>query len=176
MLNEQLEQALNNFASEVVNQAKQNLARDGKNVTGDLANSLGYSLTINPNSFTLNIMMEQYGIYQDQGVDGIEVKQNRPFTFRKTPRVKSPTMMEGLTKWVKNKGIQFRGKNGRFLTYNQTAFMLRNSIRRKGIKPSLFFTKPFENAFDKLPDEIVEAFALDVENFMESITNNFPDK
>lgn len=31
-------------------------------------------------------------------------------------------------------------------------------------KPSLFFTKPFETAFKKLPDELVEKFGLDAIN------------
>ena len=42
----------------------------------------------------------------------------------------------------------------------------RNFIFKKGIKPSLFFTKPFEAAFKNLPDELVEAFGLDVENLI----------
>ena len=27
----------------------------------------------------------------------------------------------------------------------------------------MFFTKPFEKAFDRLPDELVEAYGLDIE-------------
>jgi len=30
----------------------------------------------------------------------------------------------------------------------------------------LFFTKPFEQAFKKLPDELTESFGLDVEDFL----------
>ena len=40
------------------------------------------------------------------------------------------------------------------------------AIFEKGIKPSLFFTKPFEKAFERLPDELVEAYGLDVEQFL----------
>jgi len=32
------------------------------------------------------------------------------------------------------------------------------------LKPSLFFTKPFDKAFDRLPDEIVEAYGIDIVN------------
>ena len=39
-----------------------------------------------------------------------------------------------------------------------------------GIKPSLFFTKPFEAAFKKLPDELVEKYGLDMEELFEDIT------
>jgi len=30
----------------------------------------------------------------------------------------------------------------------------------------LFFTKPFEQGFKKLPDELIEKFGLDVEDFL----------
>jgi hypothetical protein len=33
----------------------------------------------------------------------------------------------------------------------------------QGIKPSLFFTKPFEAAFKRLPDDLIEKFGLDAE-------------
>jgi len=36
----------------------------------------------------------------------------------------------------------------------------------------MFFTKPFEAAFEMLPDDIVEAFGLDVENFLKTTINN----
>ena len=44
------------------------------------------------------------------------------------------------------------------------------SIYKKGIKPSLFFTKPFEQAFKKLPEELTEAFGLDIRNFLQYTT------
>ena len=52
------------------------------------------------------------------------------------------------------------------MSYQQTSYLIRSSIFKKGIKPSLFFTKPFEAAFKNLPDELVEAFGLDVENLI----------
>jgi hypothetical protein len=38
-----------------------------------------------------------------------------------------------------------------------------------GIKPSLFFTKPFEKAFKKLPDVLVDKYGLDAEQLFDSI-------
>jgi hypothetical protein len=53
------------------------------------------------------------------------------------------------------------------MSYQQTSYLIRSSIFKRGIKPSLFFTKPFEAAFKNLPDELVEAFGLDVEKLIE---------
>ena len=57
------------------------------------------------------------------------------------------------------------------MSYQSTAFLVRNGIFKNGIKPSLFFTKPFEKAFERLPDELVEAYGLDVEQFLEYTIN-----
>lgn len=65
------------------------------------------------------------------------------------------------------KRIQFKSKqSGKFLSYQSTSFLIARSIYHKGIKPSLFFTKPFEKAFERLPDELVEAYGLDLEQFL----------
>jgi hypothetical protein len=45
------------------------------------------------------------------------------------------------------------------------------NIYARGIKPSLFFTKPFEAAFRKLPDELIQAYGLDVEEFLQYTIN-----
>ena len=57
------------------------------------------------------------------------------------------------------------------MSYKSTAFLVRNGIFKNGIKPSLFFTKPFEAAFKNLPDELVEAYGLDVEQFLQYTIN-----
>ena len=44
----------------------------------------------------------------------------------------------------------------------------------KGIKPTLFFTKPFEAAFKNLPEDLVEVFGLEaVEMFDDIMRQNF---
>ena len=50
------------------------------------------------------------------------------------------------------------------------AFRIQNTIYLKGIKPTEFYSKPFEKEFQKLPQELVEAYALDVEQFLEFLT------
>jgi len=50
--------------------------------------------------------------------------------------------------------------------------MIARSIFNNGIKPSLFFTKPFKKAFKNLDKDIVKAFKLDVEQLLETTINN----
>ena len=54
-----------------------------------------------------------------------------------------------------------------FLTdLSASAFLIRNSIWNKGIATTNFFERPFELAFAKLPDELVESYGLDVEELL----------
>ena len=118
--------------------------------------------------------MEDYGAYVDQGVKGKSSSSKAPnsdFKFGSGKGKGDGGLTRGILKWVKQKGIQFRQKEGKgvkgqFLSYNQTAFLITRSVWHKGIKPSLFFTRPFEKAFERLPDELVEAYGLDVEQFL----------
>ena len=52
------------------------------------------------------------------------------------------------------------------MSYEQTAQLITRSIYLKGTKPTLFFSKPFEKGFEKLPQDLVEAYGLDIESFL----------
>ena len=157
---------LNSFAKYVIQQSRSNLTKGGKNVDKKLYNSLDKEIEVGANSFRLAFLMEDYGTYQDKGVSGKEKKYNTPFSYKsKRPPLKP------ITDWVKKRRFQFRKENGKFMSYESTSFLIRNSIFKKGIKPSLFFTKPFEKAFLNLPDELVEAYGLDLEQFLQFTIN-----
>ena len=80
-------------------------------------------------------------------------------------------MTKGINQWVQRKKFQFRDKEGKFLSYEQTARTIIRSIWNKGIKPSMFFTKPFEKYYKKLPKEVTEKYALDMVNLFNTITD-----
>ena len=63
----------------------------------------------------------------------------------------------------------FRNKEtGKFMSYKSTAWIITRSIYRTGIKPSLFFTKPFEAGYKKYIDiDLVKAFGQDVETMVD---------
>ena len=73
MENTEVYQELNKFRKFVINESKKNLRKYGKG-GGNLEDSLDSRLKVNKNSFELEFWMEQYGIFQDQGVSGTEKK------------------------------------------------------------------------------------------------------
>ena len=162
---------LNKFAKYVIQQSRSNLTKGEKNVSKKLYNSLDSDLKVSKNSFELSFLMENYGVFQDKGVKGKSSSSkapNSPFKFG-SGRGKEGGLTQGINKWVRRKRFQFRDRNtGRFMSYDSTAFLITRSIYQKGIKPSLFFTKPFEKAFNNLPKELIQSFALDMEALLET--------
>ena len=158
---------LNRFAKYVISQSRANLTRGKKNSSKELYNSLKSNLNVSPNSFGLKFLMEDYGVFQDKGVSGKKVKYNTPFSYK--DKMPPPSKMD---KWIVRKGLKgTRDKEGRFISRRSLQFMIARSIFNKGIKPSMFFTKPFKKAFDNLPKDIVEAYKLDVEELIKYTTN-----
>jgi hypothetical protein len=166
------QEALNKFAKYVVSQSKANLTRQKRNASGNLRNSLDYDLTVSKNSFSLEFIMTEYGMFVDEGVRGSKstYPESRDSRFQYTGRFKTiPTA--ALDKWVIRKGIKgVRDEKGRFIKRDSLKYVIAKSIYEKGIRASMFFTKPFEKAFLNLPQEVIDAYALDIDDLLEFTT------
>lgn len=155
---------LEKFRDYVIQQARSNLSRLQKNSSKKLYDSITGEVKAMPNSLRLYFDMEEYGFYQDKGVSGTKRKYDTPFSY--TNKMPPPKAFD---KWIVKKGIAPRKKDGKFTTRKGLKFAIARSIFEKGIKPSLFFTKPFEKAFKNLPDEMIEAYGLEAEETFDTI-------
>jgi hypothetical protein len=163
MQKDEVQKALDRFRDHVIGQAKRNLTTRDKNVSKKLYNSLKGEVKAFPNSIGMYFSMEEYGAYQDLGVKGKKSSAkapDSPYRFG-SGRGKRGGLTEGMQKWVERRRIQFRNKDGKFMSYKSTAWVMTRSIYSKGIKPSLFFTKPFESAYKNLPNELIEKYGLE---------------
>lgn len=167
--------ALERFKKHVITQSKRNLTNKDKNVRKTLWNSIGGNIFASKSNSSIGLYfeMEEYGQYQDLGVKG-KTSSNKapesPYKFG-TGTGKKGGLTQGIEKWVNARRFQFRDENGKFLSYKSTAFIITRSIYNKGLKPSYFFTKPFEAAFKNLPEELVEKYKLDLEQLLKSSLN-----
>jgi hypothetical protein len=169
---ERIQSVLDKFGKYVVQQARANLTRQNRNVSKELYNSIQWNAEASKSgeSFTASRSMLDYGQYQDKGVRG---KIASPINTRESPfRFGTGTGQKGgltaaIQKWVRSRRIQFRQENGRFMSYDSTAFLVARSIYRKGIPATFFYSRPFNIAFKKLPAELVEAYALTPDDFKE---------
>lgn len=162
---------LDKFGKYVVQQSRSNLTRKKKKDTGDLYKSISYDLFVSQteSSFSLSFKMSDYGTFIDKGVKGVTSSKKAPkspYKFGTGTGIKGG-LTNGIDRWVSRKRIQFQDrKSGKFMSYKQTAYLIRNSIWNKGIETTNFFTDPFEKAFKRLPDDLVESFGLEIDNLL----------
>lgn len=152
--------ALRDFAKYVIKQSRSNLSKKKNNATGSLYKSLDYQIQDTDTGIKVVFDMNDYGTFLDKGVSGVKQKYNTPFSYT----TKKPPM-QSLLNWVKVRKIRFRDDKGRFTkgSYKSIAFVIQRSIFEKGIKPSLFFTRPFNLGVSKYESDILNAFLDDIE-------------
>lgn len=162
---------LDKFGKYIVQQSRTNLSKKKKKDRGNLYNSISYDLKVNKNSFELSFLMEDYGKFIDKGVKGVSSSlkaPNSPYQFG-TGTGRKGGLTSGIDGWVQRKRFQFRDKQtGKFMSYKQTSFLIMRSIWNKGLETTNFFTRPFELAFKKLPDDLIETYGLTVDKLLKT--------
>jgi len=165
MAQDEVQKALDKFRDHVIRQARSNLTRLKKNSSKRLYNSIDGKVKAMPNSISMEFTMEEYGFYQDKGVSGKEKKYDTPFSYKS--KMPPPSKLD---KWAVRKGIAPRDEKGKFINRKSLTFLIARGIYKNGIKPSLFFTKPFESAYKKLPEELIEKYGIEAAKlFMDTI-------
>jgi len=152
-------QAMNDFAKYVIQQSRSNLTKGNKNVSKKLYNSLDKKIIKTKQGLELTFEMLDYGLFQDKGVSGTKKKYNTPYSYtNKRP----PSSV--FDKWSVRKGIAPRQDGGQFAKRKGLNFIIARSIFEQGIRPSLFFTKPFEKRFNNFINEFQTGISDDFEN------------
>ncbi len=164
------QKALESFSKYVIQQSRTRLTKKKQNYTKELYDSLKYDFVKADDGFIVDFMMQGYGEFQDKGVKGTQStypqSSNSPFSYKPSSNLRGLEYNTGIfSKWAKAKlnKIPRSKKTGRFITYKSMGYILADSIKKKGIKATMFFTKSFEMGFERLPQELQEAFLLDVE-------------
>ena len=162
---ENVQQILDEFKANVISEAKINLS--AQKTSGRLKDSLKGYVKESKNSIQVSFEMEDYGFYQDRGVKGKKGGKSLD-GYKYTNKMPPPKAFD---KWTVRKGIAPRDKEGRFIKRKSLNFLIARSIFNKGIKPTLFFTRPFEKYYKRLPKELTEKYALDMVNLFNTITD-----
>ena len=174
---------LNEFRNHVINEAKRNAPKS----MGKLKDSIKGYVKESANSIQITFEMEEYGWYQDQGVKGANpsnVSKNAKIRGQQAPNSRFrfgsgshsgtwPKFISSLEKWAKRRNIRLRDEKGKFKkgSYKTIANVIAKNIYARGLKPSFFFTKPFEAAFKNLPDDLIESYGFEVEDLFNDIMN-----
>ena len=165
--------ALNIFSADVIGGARKELQRQDKNASKALSKSLDFKVKVSKNSFQLDFFMEDYGKFIDKGVKGVGGTKADGSTWKKKKVTNSlykykskrpPT--QAFNGWTIRRGIAPRSKTGQFTTRKGLLHAIATSVYHTGLETTNFFTKPFEKEFKQLPNELVEAYGLEVDKLL----------
>ena len=174
----EVEKTIKRFRDYVIQQSRSNLSKSGKNNSKELYNSLKGEVVTEKGFTIVGFQMADYGQFVDLGVKGADPSQvsknakitgqqapNSPFSF-KTKRPPSKFLED----WAKQKNFRLRDSKGKFTqgNYKTIGIILAKNVWARGIKPSLFFTKPFEEGYKKYIDvDLLKAFGQDIETMVD---------
>jgi hypothetical protein len=188
MERKELQKVLDRFRLSVISQSKRNLTQMKKNSSKQLYNSIKGTVKAYPNSFSMEFSMQEYGLYVDEGVKGNDPSQISPNAKIKGQQAPNSRFKFGsgshsgtwdkftrsIELWAKKKNIRLRDEKGKYKkgNYKTISQIIAKNIYSRGLRPSWFFTKPFEAAYKNLPDEMVEGFGLDIAKLFDQSTQN----
>lgn len=165
------------IAVEYATLARENLELSGHVATGALSDSIiPTNVTIFGKVYQVDINVSDYYKFVDKGVKGWADEKGgaSPYQFKKT--FPSKKMVTAIRKWVIREGLKGRGKENvkgtkrdrkRHKitdTSTQTAIMISQAIKRKGLRPSHFWTRTEDQIREKVKEEFGKALKIDIIN------------
>ena len=160
--------AMDIWANNVVLDAKRNLVQNQKVSSGQLLDSIkSTGVKFGANSMQLNINMAYYGAFVDAGVSGTKTVYSTPYSYKE--KMPPPSALD---KWIVKKNIAPRDAKGKFQSRKSVQFAIARSIFLYGFKPTYFLRNAVTKNVAKLPEQIKEAFAFDVESAINLIVKS----
>jgi hypothetical protein len=165
---------LEKYKNYVIQQARANLSKGRNNMSKTLYNSIKGEVVTENNYAIVGFKMEYYGQFLDEGVKGAfpslvkNGRQKAPNSRFMFTNKRPPAGVIG--EWAKKRGIRLRNDKGKFKrgNYKTLGFILAKRIYAQGIKPTLFFTKPYEAGFKKyIQDQMPTQVAIDVDRMVD---------
>ena len=151
---ENLKEALNIFGDEYITELTKQLIQLDKVATGKLLRSLDYKVIEKvEGQFEIIIKAQDYLKWVDEG--------RKPGT---------PPPYKAILSWVEARRIKFVNRKGNgFLKNEQTAFIIRRSIGKKGIKKTNVLKTTLGNVLNLKSKIIKNGVQLDLEQLVNSI-------
>jgi len=154
---------------EIIRRARIRLARNDKNVTGRLRDSMRATVDIVEPKDTVFLAFTfkgaAYWNFVDLGVKGSlssNKAPNSPYRFG-TGTGRKGGLTSGIDRWVIQKGLDgTRDAQGRFTPRKTLVRLIVNKIFTTGIKPSYFFTAPYDAVLKERKTDLAKAIGLDV--------------
>ena len=167
--------ALVELADFLITEARGNMDKKGNTATGQTASSMKAGpLQTNASKLQVDISIDSTYKFLDQGVKGVEGGTGKYQFKTKYPNKK---MALAILKWVRKRGIATKykaiskteRKNQRIKrmikksdNLKGMAYAISTNIKKKGIKPTKFFTKAIEATKKEQKKRFADALKLDI--------------
>lgn len=170
---------LDKFGRNLETAAKKNLARKDKNASKSLSNSLKFETVEKDGVFIMTGTAQDYWEFVDRGVkgkggtkaDGSKWKLKRVTDNKfKYKNKRPPTKVFNL--WSIRRGLAPRSKGGQFTTRKSLLFAISESVYRTGLETTHFLTAPAEKLLKSIPNKLIEAYGLEVEELLQKQLNS----
>lgn len=140
------------FIKRVTLEAKRNLSKRGRNVTGRLKGSIRGQVADSGVVF----FFEDYGRQIDTGRKGTHTNPRPQGMFEMVKAGRPPTAP--IKKWIQRTNQPI----GNGVSLDSLAYVEARSIGRRGVRGGGFFTRAFDDYYDKYPDDLAEALGDDI--------------
>jgi len=169
---------LDKFGRNLETAAKKNLSRKDKNASKRLSNSLKFKTVEKDGVFIMTGTAEDYWEFVDRGVkgkggtkaDGSKWKLKRVTDNKfKYKNKRPPTKVFNL--WSVRRGLAPRTSGGQFTTRKSLLFAIAESVYRTGLETTHFLTAPAEKLLKSIPNKLIEAYGLEVEELLQKQLN-----
>lgn len=167
------------MAESVVVKAQANLNRSGATATGDLESSLHYEdVKFEGTKMFVNVLILDRYKFTEHGVNGLENSVGSPYSFK----TKKPSigMKNSIKSWLRQRGKRamkykaisrterkdqgIKRMKAKADSQDGLAWAVATSIKKKGIKPTKFFSKAVKVTEKEFKKEIAAGFKLDIIN------------
>ena len=169
-------QSLQKLGGNVIKEGRGILKKKKKTTRKNtLYNDFDYLVTASKDSVTLEFEFggaEDYWQFVDECVKGAGGYkgsgrmrgQGSPFRFGSGKSKGTwKQFRTAIDRWIVSKPLKAARKDGKFIKRKSLAFLIQRAIYQRGLTRTQFFTKPFTQQFNKQTDNILKAFADDLE-------------
>lgn len=175
--------ALYNIAAEFIKNASNNLQQVDKIATGALLDSINPSeITIMGKTYSISINVNDYYKFIDKGVKGWKSGSpgDSPYAFKQPGKrgeaPKSSKMVSAIKQWLIKEGLKATTSTGKSITKRESkrksitdgstraAIVVSQSIKRKGLTKTNFWTKAEQQTKTYAEKEIGIALQIDIIN------------
>lgn len=159
------------YRAELIADLRESLINVNRDQPGDLLQSIDAKVTVQSNKVSFELEMNDYWQFVDEGVDGTVTSQGSQFKYKKNGKripldaMKKFIAARGLRpKQLGAKGSKKVSKVKKQTAIDSFAWALGISLKRKGIKPTHFFTNVINDSLKaRLTKDISEALKKDIE-------------